>query len=265
MQSTDDSEPSRCACRAERSPQSGCLPQSPAAARLALTWHARRSAAEAGASCEPAATALAAAAAAAQAAAVEEARRELARRLTLCTALPPHPSLLSAQKPTHSPGAGCRPGDSGEDSSAGFSTEGLEGLSDGGSVLPRSALSPRAARHPAARRRAEADAERGAAATTASKQRQLLQLQRRRKRELEKLLTHGTPAEADAARLELPAVQAALSRRARRRVARRIAPAHIPGCFQTKECAVDILTSGALLRNGTGCTTTCSAAKRRPP
>ena len=159
MQSTDDSEPSRCACRVERSPQSGFLPQSPAAL-LVLTWHARRSAAEAGASCEPAATALAAAAAAAQAAAVDEARRELARRMALCSMLPPHPSQ-------HKPA----PGDAGDDStSGGFSTE---GLSDGGSVLPRSALSPRAARHPAARRRAEADAERGAAAATASKQRRV--------------------------------------------------------------------------------------------
>ena len=119
--------------------------------------------------------------------------------------LPPHPNTAAPGVP---------PRLDSEDSSAGFSTE---GLSDGGSVLPapRSALSPRAARHPAARR-AAADAEGGAAAATASKQRQLLQLQRRRKRELEKLVSYGTPAEAEHARAELPNVQASLSRHALR-------------------------------------------------
>ena len=144
---------------------------------------------------------MAATVASAQAAAVEEARRDLERRMALCSSpLPPHPSR------------GAPPKLDSEDSSAGgFSTE---GLSDGGSVLPspRSGLSPRAARHPSARRR-DADADGGAAAATASKQRQLLQLQRRRKRELEKIVLYGTPAEAESARLELPHVQATLSRR----------------------------------------------------
>jgi hypothetical protein len=173
------------------------------------------SAAEHGDICDPAATAFAAAAAAAQAAAVEAARLELETRLALSTSpLPPHRNSASKAASPGAPAAGVPPRLDSEDSSAGFSTE---GLSDGGSVLPapRSALSPRAARHPAARRReADGEGDGGAAAATASKQRQLLQLQRRRKRELEKLVLHGTPAEAEHARAELPNVQASLSRRA---------------------------------------------------
>jgi len=96
------------------------------------------------------------------------------------------------------------------DSSAGFSTEGLSDSAVHPS--PRSGLSPRAARHPQAVPAGGADGFADGARATASKQRQLLQQQRRRKRELEKLVAHGSEHEADAARRELPDLQAALSR-----------------------------------------------------
>jgi hypothetical protein len=190
--------------------------------------------------------ALALAAARSQAAVVERAREELSRKLSLGITLPaypyspaPAPPQRAAAPPQLLPrGAGASDFDASEES-CGFSTEGAEAASDSGSVLaraaPRSALSPRAARHPAARRRAaerfgDATAPSAAAAAeggrsvaapssgagAASARRSQLQLARRRKRELEKIIQNGSADEVEAANAELPAVQAALARCVRR-------------------------------------------------
>jgi hypothetical protein len=183
------------------------------------------------------ASALALAAARSQAAVVERARAELSRKLSLGVTLPAYPRPAGAALPPRGapprgappPGARAAASDfDASEESCGFSTEGAEAASDSGSVLaraqPRSALSPRAARHPAARRRAgdrfvdapaPSSAAEGGRPASSSSARRSIQLARRRKRELEKIIQNGNAEEVEAADAELPAVQAALARCAR--------------------------------------------------